>query len=87
MIPWELALSFFLGLALLYLFGQLLVWPRRFLWRLMAASLLGGLALFALNLLSPLTGLTVPLSPFTVLAAGLLGLPGVALMAALCLIC
>ena len=45
MIPWELILSFALGLVLLYLIGWLLLIPMRFLWRLLAGSLLGGFML------------------------------------------
>ena len=86
MIPWELALAFFLGLALLYLIGTLLLVPMRFLWRLMAGSLLGALALFVINQLSPITGLVVPVNIFTAALAGFLGLPGVALAVGLTLI-
>lgn len=86
LIPWELALAFFLGLALLYLLGTLLLIPMRFLWRLMAGSLLGALALFVINQFFPITGLVIPVNLFTVLLTGFLGLPGVALTAGLTII-
>ena len=81
MIPWELALSFFVGLALLWALSTVLVWPRRIVWRLITSSLVSGLCLWAIDLLSPVTGLFVPLTPFTLLAAGALGLPGALVMA------
>ncbi len=82
-IPWELVLSFGLGLLLLYLIGWLLLVPMRFIWRLMAGALLGAVALWVVNQFSQITGFSVPLNPFTAIAVGLLGLPGAALVAAL----
>lgn len=85
-IPWELVLAFALGLALLYLIGWLLLVPMRFLWRLMAGGVLGGLALWLLNQLSGLIGFSVAVNPFTALAVGFLGLPGLGLVVALQLV-
>lgn len=82
-VPWELVASFGLGLVLLYLIGWLLLVPMRFLWRLMAGGLLGGLCLWVVNQFAVLTGFTVPLNPFTALIVGLLGLPGAVLVVAL----
>ena len=48
-------------------------------------GLLGGLALFVINQFAPMTGLMIPVNLFTVLLTGFLGLPGVALTAALTL--
>ena len=83
MISWELVVSFALGLALLYLIGWLLLVPMKFLWRLLAGSLLGGLALWLINRFGLLIGFSVSVNPFTALVAGLLGLPGIALIIAL----
>lgn len=83
MISWELALSFFLGLALMYLIGWLLLVPMRFLWRLLAGGVLGGLSLWLVNQFGWLIGVSVAINPFTALAAGFLGVPGVALIIAL----
>ncbi|MDL2207006.1 pro-sigmaK processing inhibitor BofA family protein, partial [Eubacteriales bacterium OttesenSCG-928-N13] len=82
-IPWELVLSFGLGLVLLYLIGWLLLVPMKFLWRLVAGSLLGGLCLLLINRFGMLFGLNVPINPFTCIAVGLLGVPGAALVVAL----
>ena len=83
MITWELVVAFGLGLVLLYLIGYLLLVPMRFLWRLLAGSLLGGLALWIVNHFGALFGFSVPLNPLTALITGFLGLPGFALVAAL----
>ncbi len=82
-IPWELVLSFAIGLILLCLIGYLLLVPMRFMWRLMAGGVLGALALGLVNLLGGLLGFRVEINPFTAMAVGFLGLPGAALVVAL----
>ncbi len=82
-IPWELVVSFALGLGLLYAIGWLLLVPMRFLWRLIAGGLMGVLALWLINQLSGITGIYVAINPFTALLVGFLGLPGAALVVAL----
>lgn len=86
MIPWELVLSFALGLILLYLIGWLLLVPMRFLWRMLAGGLLGGFMLWTVGQFGFLFGYSVAVNPFTALIAGLLGAPGVALVVALSLL-
>ena len=83
MIPWELILSFALGLFLLYLVGWLLLVPMRYLWRLLAGGLLGGFMLWVAGQFGFLFGFTIAVNPFTALIAGFLGIPGVALIIAL----
>ena len=82
-IPWELVLSFAVGLALLCMIGYLLLAPMKLMWRLLAGGVLGALALMAMNLLGSLMGFSVPVNPFTAMAVGFLGLPGAALVVAL----
>lgn len=82
-IPWELVLSFGIGLVLLCLIGYLLLVPMRFMWRLLAGGVMGALALGLVNLLGGLMGFHVAVNPFTAMAVGFLGLPGAALVVAL----
>lgn len=82
-IPWELVLSFAVGLTLLCLIGYLLLVPMRFMWRLVAGGVMGALALLLVNLLGSLVGFSVEINPFTAMAVGFLGLPGAALVVAL----
>ena len=86
MIPWELILSFALGLFLLYLVGWLLLVPMRFLWRLLAGGLLGGFILWVVSQFGFLFGYSIAVNPFTALTAGCLGIPGAALVIALSLL-
>ena len=85
-IPWELVLSFAIGLVLLCLIGYLLLVPMRFMWRLVAGGVMGALALGLVNLLGGLVGFSVEINPFTAMAVGFLGLPGAALVVALSLL-
>jgi len=82
-IPWELVISFAIGLTLLCLVGYLLLVPRRFVWRLLAGGVLGALTLWGVNLLGGLVGFSVAVNPFTAMAVGFLGLPGALLVIAL----
>lgn len=82
-IPWELIVSFAIGLTLLCLIGYLLLVPMRFMWRLLAGGVMGALALMLVNLLGGLFGFAVAVNPFTAMAVGFLGLPGAALVCAM----
>ena len=82
-IPWELIVSFAIGLALICLTGYLLLVPMKFLWRLLAGGVLGALALVLVNLVGGLFGFSVAVNPFTAMAVGFLGLPGAILIVAL----
>lgn len=82
-IPWELVVSFAIGITLLCLIGYLLLVPHRFMWRLLAGGVLGALLLSGVNLLGALVGFSVAVNPFTAMAVGFLGLPGAALVVAL----
>ena len=82
-IPWELVLSFAIGLTLLCLIGYLLLVPMRFMWRLLAGGVMGALTLLLVNLIGSLVGFAVEINPFTAMAVGFLGLPGAALVVAL----
>ena len=82
-IPWELVLSFAVGLVLLCVIGYLLLVPMRLMWWLLARGVMGALALGLVNLLGGLLGLSVEINPFTAMAVGFLGLPGAALVVAL----
>lgn len=82
-IPWELIVSFAIGLALICLTGYLLLVPMKFMWRLLAGGVLGALALAAVNFVGSLLGFSIAVNPFTAMAVGFLGLPGAALVIAL----
>ena len=82
-IPWELVLAFGVGLALLAVISYLLLVPMRFLWRMMAGSILGALTLIVINFFGGMMNFQIALNPFTAMSVGFLGLPGVGLIVAL----
>lgn len=73
-------LAFALGLIALYIVGWLLLTPLKWLLRLIWNGLLGGAMLFLFNIVGGFFGVTLALNPITALTAGILGVPGVAMM-------
>ena len=79
-IPFNVIIAYALGLALLYFVGWLLLVPMKWLLRFLLNSVIGGVVLWILNLLSGLTGITVAINPVTALTVGFLGIPGLILI-------
>ncbi len=77
---WKLIIVALAGLFGFYLVGSILFRPLRFLIRLTAWALLGGALLAAINALFGHIGFHIAINPATILTAGLLQLPGVALL-------
>lgn len=57
--------------------------PLRWFWKVAIHSGCGFLCLWLLNTLTPFTGILFPMNAVTVAVAGLLGLPGIGLLALL----
>ena len=62
---------------------RLLLVPMKWVMKLLLHSACGFLCLWMLNLLSPFTGITLGINAVTVLTAGILGLPGIAVISLL----
>ena len=62
---------------------RLLLLPMKFLFKLLAHSACGFLCLWLLNSISAFTGICFPINAVTVLTAGILGLPGIGILALL----
>ena len=62
---------------------RMLLLPMKFLCRLALYSGCGFLCLWLLNTVSGITGIYLPVNAITVLIAGLLGVPGIGLIALL----
>ncbi len=65
---------------------RLLLLPVKFILKLAIHSGCGFLCLWLLNTVSGFTGILFPMNAVTVLAAGILGLPGIGLLALLAVI-
>ena len=68
------------GLLGLYALGYFALVPMKWVGKLLISAVLGGAALWILNCVGGIWGLHVALNPFSALIAGILGIPGVALL-------
>lgn len=73
-------LAYALGILAVYFFGRMLLIPLQKLLKLLACSLLGGIALVLMNAIGSGIGIMVPVNLLTAAIAGVLGLPGVVCM-------
>jgi len=65
---------------------RLLLMPMKLLFKLAIHSGCGFFCLWLLNIVAPFTGILFPINAVTVLIAGILGLPGIALLALLAVV-
>ncbi|NLI12565.1 pro-sigmaK processing inhibitor BofA family protein [Pelotomaculum propionicicum] len=77
---WKIVIIGLAGLFGIYLLGTALFRPLKFLIRLGAWALLGGVLLAAINTVFGQFGFHIAINPATVLTAGILQLPGVVLL-------
>ena len=77
---WWAVGTYVVALLLLFLGGKLFRVPIKVLGRLLFNAVLGGIALIIVNLLGGFVGIAVGINPVTALCAGILGIPGVALL-------
>lgn len=73
-------LFYLVGLALILLFGRLLVVPFKVLMRLLLNGIMGGIVLFLFNLVGGIFNLYLEISPLNAIIVGFLGVPGVILL-------
>jgi inhibitor of the pro-sigma K processing machinery len=77
---WKMLLLGGIGLFGLYLVGSALITPLRFLIRIAAALLLGGLLLVLVNWAGSIFHFHIAVNPITMLAAGAYPVPGLILL-------
>lgn len=73
-------------ILLIALLIRLMVLPIKLGWKLLINSACGFVCLWLLNAISGFTGIWFPINAVTVLTAGFLGLPGIALLAVIQLV-
>ena len=73
--------SLLIPLVLVWLLLQMMTLPNRWFWKVFLNSACGFVCLWLLNSVSVFTGLLFPINYVTVILAGFLGLPGIALLA------
>ena len=65
------------------MFVRLMLIPMKWIYRVIIHSVCGFLCLWLLNSISGVTGIIFPINAVTILVAGFLGVPGMAVMALL----
>ena len=73
-------LAFIMGIAILVLLTKLFFKPLKWLVRLIINGVAGGLMLLLLNYFGGFAGISIGINVVTCLTAGVLGVPGVALL-------
>ena len=68
------------GIVLILLLGFFLVIPLKIVFRLVYNGLIGGIVLWLVNLIGAPLGFVLPITVWTALLVGFLGLPGVAVL-------
>ena len=72
--------AYAVGIVLILVLGRILVFPLKVVLKLVYNGLIGGLALWLVNLIGAPLGFILPITVWTALPVGLLGIPGVALL-------
>ncbi len=75
--------AYALGLVLVFVLCRIFIKPIKWILKLLINGILGGLILAAVNFVGGFAGITIVISPLSALLAGLLGVPGVLLVALL----
>ena len=73
---------FGIGLLILWILFKVFRWPLKVLGKLIVNAIMGAIVLVLVNLIGGFFGFTLPITAFTSLIVGLLGVPGVAIIAA-----
>jgi inhibitor of the pro-sigma K processing machinery len=68
------------GIVLILLLGFFLVIPLKIVFKLVYNGLIGGVALWLINLIGAGFGFVLPITVWTALIVGFFGLPGVAIL-------
>lgn len=76
-------LAYAAGMLMIYIAGRFLLVPLKWTGRLLANSIAGGLIIVLINFVCANRDFLLPLNPITALTAGILGVPGIVLMAVL----
>lgn len=76
----SMIVAFVLAVIVLLLLGRLMIIPVKIVMRIIYNIILGGLALWVLNLVTGWFGIHFALNPYTAAIAGFLGVPGVIML-------
>ena len=67
-------------IVLIFIVGKIFLWPLKMVLKLVASSLIGGLAILLINAVGVEFGLFIPLNIISAVVVGTLGIPGAVLL-------
>jgi len=73
---------FGIGLLILWILFKVFRWPLKVLGKLVLNAVMGAITLVLINIIGGFFDFTLPINAFTSLIVGLMGVPGVAIIAA-----
>jgi inhibitor of the pro-sigma K processing machinery len=79
-LPFPIIGAYILGILLILLLGRFLLIPLKIVFKLVYNGLMGGLILWLVNLIGAHWGFVLPITAWTALLVGFLGLPGVVIL-------
>ncbi|HHW47692.1 MAG TPA: pro-sigmaK processing inhibitor BofA [Clostridiaceae bacterium] len=82
----NVVVAYVVGIIFLFILGRFLLFPLKVILKLVYNALLGAVVLLLINLVGGLFGFRIALNFFSAFIAGVLGIPGIALLIILKLI-
>lgn len=68
------------AIIVIFLVGKIFLWPLKMVLKLVASSLIGGIAILLINAVGAGFGLFIPLNIISAVVVGTLGIPGAVLL-------
>lgn len=77
----ETLIMFGIGILMVWVICKIFAWPLKILFKLVINAVMGAIVLLVINIIGSAVGFTLPITALTALLVGLLGMPGVVLIA------
>ena len=77
----ETLIMFGIGILMVWAVWKIFAWPIKILFKLVINAVMGAAVLLVINIIGSAVGFTLPINALTALIVGLLGVPGVVLIA------
>ncbi len=73
-------IAFGLGLVLIYIIGKVMMFPFKWVIKLIVNAVVGAVVLWVVNYFGAIVNFHIPLNPITALTVGFLGVPGIIIL-------
>lgn len=73
-------IAFGVGLLLIYIVGKAMMFPFKWVIKLIINAVVGGVVLWVVNYFGAMVNFHIPLNPITALTVGFLGVPGIVVL-------